>query len=39
MMITELEVHYHIITIGFPATFFLLIVLYVFYRGRHKRQL
>jgi putative solute:sodium symporter small subunit len=39
MLVTELEVHYYIVTIGFPTIFFLLIVLYVFYRGRHKRQL
>jgi len=38
MMVTEREVHYHIITIGFPALFFGLIVLYLFFKGRFKRR-
>ena len=38
MIITEREVHYHIITIAFPALFLGLIVLYAFFRGRWKRR-
>jgi hypothetical protein len=37
-MVSEPEVHYHIVTICFPAIFFSLIVLYVFFKGRFKRR-
>lgn len=39
MAVTELEVHYNIITICFPALIFGFIVFYVFFRGRFKRRL
>lgn len=38
MMVTEREVHYHIISIIFPTRFFGLIVLYLFFKGRFKRR-
>jgi hypothetical protein len=38
MAVTELQVHYNIITICFPALIFGCIVLYIFFRGRFKRS-
>jgi hypothetical protein len=38
MPVTEVEVHYNIITVCFPTIIFGFIVLYVFFRGRFKRR-
>ena len=38
MPVTELEFHYHIITVCFQVLFFACIVLYAFYKGRWKRR-
>jgi hypothetical protein len=35
----DFETHYNIITLGFPALFFGLIVAYLYLKGRHKRGL
>jgi hypothetical protein len=39
MSVSEAEVHYYTVTICFPGIFFLLIVLYLYFKGWFKRQL
>jgi len=35
----DIETHFYIITIGFPAIFFCLIVIYLYLKGRYNRRL